>query len=328
MPTGRGARDAAVELGEGVDAPAGGDARPVRGAHPAGPARVVADAPALDGTAGLYGPGSEAWRLDREAFLLLGAGPRALLLQLAHPLVAEGVDQHSNFRQDPWGRLHGTLDSYLRIVYGSAPAATAEIRRLNRLHASVAGPVRDASARAVTGAELYRARDPELSLWVHATLIDSTMTAYDAWYEPLSRERRGTFYRETLPVGRAFGIPDGLLPPDIDAFDAYWRAMLAPDGPVHVTPTARSLIPTILHPPVGPIPPSLYDWLMWPAVALLPPRLRDEYGIPWGPGHAAVAAWLRGAFRLWGHRLPLAWRSMPQARAADRRMRAATIDQT
>jgi len=335
MPaTGQGGRDPTVEPDAGDGVPAAGEARPAGAAPPAGAAQAkgaaqsAEEARARGDVAGLYGPGSEAWRLDREAFLLLGAGPRALLLQLAHPLVAEGVDQHSNFRQDPWGRLHGTLDSYLRIVYGSTAAATAEIRRLNRLHTSVTGPVRDAEARAVTGAELYRARDPELSLWVHATLIESTLTAYDAWYEPLSPERRASFYRETLPVGRAFGIPDGLLPPDVDAFDAYWRAMLAPDGPVRVTPTARSLITTILHPPVGPLPPALYDWLMWPAVALLPPRLRDEYGIPWGPGHAAVAGWLRAAFRLWGRRLPVAWRSMPQARAADRRMRAATIDQT
>src|SRR5262245_52257480 len=84
--------------------------------------------------AGLYGPDSEAWRLNREAVLLLGAGPRALLLQIAHPLVAEGVDQHSGFREDPWSRLAATTRSYLTIVYGSASQARAEIRRLNALH--------------------------------------------------------------------------------------------------------------------------------------------------------------------------------------------------
>ena len=54
---------------------------------------------------GLYGPASEAWRLNREAMLLLGAGPRALLLQIAHPLVAAGVADHCDFRTDPWRRL-------------------------------------------------------------------------------------------------------------------------------------------------------------------------------------------------------------------------------
>ena len=75
-----------------------------------------------------------AWRLNREATLLLGAGPRALLMQIAHPLIAEGVDQHSDFRADPWRRLRGTLRSYLAIVYGSTATARAEIRRLNALH--------------------------------------------------------------------------------------------------------------------------------------------------------------------------------------------------
>src|SRR6476469_8545231 len=74
---------------------------------------------------GLYGPSSEAWSLNREAMLLLGAGPRALLLQLAPPQVAAGVADHSDFRADPWARLDGTLRSYLRIVYGTRTAATA-----------------------------------------------------------------------------------------------------------------------------------------------------------------------------------------------------------
>src|SRR6185503_3372914 len=97
---------------------------------------VVADPTGLEsrggseGIDGLYGPSSEAWRLNREAMLLLGAGPRALLLQLAHPLVAAGVADHSDFRADPWRRLQATLRSYLRIVYGTATAARAEIRRL------------------------------------------------------------------------------------------------------------------------------------------------------------------------------------------------------
>jgi uncharacterized protein (DUF2236 family) len=71
------------------------------------------------GDPGLFGPDSEAWRLDREAMLLLGAGPRALLLQIAHPSVAAGVAEHSNFREDPWRRLDGTLRSFLTIIYGS-----------------------------------------------------------------------------------------------------------------------------------------------------------------------------------------------------------------
>ncbi|HEX5824100.1 MAG TPA: oxygenase MpaB family protein, partial [Candidatus Limnocylindrales bacterium] len=202
---------------------------------------AVPDAAELNG---LYGPGSEAWALNREAMLLLGAGPRALLLQLAHPQVAAGVADHSDFRADPWARLRGTLRSYLAIVYGTRTVAHAEIRRLNALHRTITGPT-------------YRARDPELSLWVHATLVDSTIVVADAWLEPLSRTRRERYYAETLPIGRAFGIPAELLPADLGAFDAYLERALAPDGPVRVGPLARELAEVVLHPPLGPVVPAL-----------------------------------------------------------------------
>ena len=190
---------------------------------------------------GLYGPGSEAWRLNREAALLLGAGPRALLLQIAHPLVAEGVDQHSDFRADPWARLAGTLRSYLRIVYGTRPAARAEIRRLNGLHRAIGGPVRDAAAAARFGAA-YEARDPGLSLWVHATLVDSTLATVDAWLgrDPARRPRPPSTPRPCRSPACS-ASPDALLPPDIDAFDAYVASMLAPDGPGPPDATAREL---------------------------------------------------------------------------------------
>ena len=282
----------------------------------AGAATEAAGARAQD-VVGLYGPGSEAWTLNREAMLLLGAGPRALLLQLAHPLVAAGVADHSDFRSDPWTRLRGTLRSYLTIVYGTGTAARAEIRRLNGLHRTITGPG-------------YRARDPELALWVHATLVDSTMVVADRWLAPLSRDRRARYYAETLPIGRSFGIPVDLLPPDIDAFETYVERMLGPDGPVRVGPLARELADVVLHPPLGPLVPALasipacaYAWTLWPAVGLLPPGVRDAYGLRWGPLEQAVAAWLAVGWRFWRPLLPTGFRQMPQARAADRRIREA-----
>lgn len=266
---------------------------------------------------GLYGPGSEAWALNREAMLLLGAGPRALLLQLAHPLVAAGVSEHSDFRSDPWARLQGTLRSYLTIVYGTGTEARSEIRRLNRLHRTITGPG-------------YRARDPELALWVHATLVDSTIVVAERWLEPLSRDRRARYYAETMPIGRAFGIPTALLPPDIDSFEAYVERMLAPDGPVRVGQLARELADVVLHPPLGslmpmlaPIPARVYAWMLWPAIGLLPPDVRVAYGLPWGPLERAVAAWLVAAWRSWRPILPAGFRQMGQALAADRRIREA-----
>jgi uncharacterized protein (DUF2236 family) len=288
--------------------------------RPRQPIRTTAE----DDARGLYGPGSQAWALNREAMLLLGAGPRALLLQLAHPAVAAGVADHSDFRADPWRRLQGTLRSYLTIVYGTGTAARAEIRRLNGLHRTITGPG-------------YAARDPELSLWVHATLVDSTIVVADRWLEPLSPERRRRYYAETLPIGRAFGIPEALLPADLDAFEAYLAGAISAAGPVHPNEVARELATAVLNPPLGglvaarlgarpALPPSLsdalprlYSWTLWPALELLPPSIRDEYGLAWDPLQRAVSAWLVATWRWWRPRLPIELRQMPAARAADRR---------
>lgn len=274
---------------------------------------------------GLYGPASEAWRLNREAVLLLGAGPRALLLQIAHPAVAAAVDAHSDFRADPWRRLMATLRSYLTIVYGTTAAARAEIRRLNALHRAIAGPG-------------YAARDPELSLWVHATLIDSTIVANNAWLVPLSRDRRAAFYTETRAIGRAFGVPDALLPTDLDAFDAYVAGMLDPAGPVRVSTVSQALAQAVLHPPLealaawlpggaglraalAKVPLGLYEWMLWPSIGLLPDGVREAYGLPWGRRERLVTAWLVTSWRVLRPVLPDRFRQMPKALAADRRMR-------
>jgi uncharacterized protein (DUF2236 family) len=265
------------------------------------------------GDEGMFGPDSEAWRLDREAMLLLGAGPRALLLQIAHPQVAAGVDEHSDFRTDPWRRLDGTLRSYLRIIYGSTAAARDEIRRLNALHRSIRG-------------KGYSARDPALSLWVHATLVDSTIVVNREWAGPVTRDQAARFYEETKPIARAFGVPDALLPTDLEAFEAYVAEQLAPDGPVRVGPKARELAAAILHPPLPGVlartgfHPRLYDWTLWPSIGLLPASIRDGYGLAWGPLERAVAAWLVTAWRAWNPLLPPSFRQMPQALAADRRV--------
>jgi uncharacterized protein (DUF2236 family) len=272
--------------------------------------------------AGLYGPDSVSWRVNRESVLLLASGPRALLLQIAHPVIAEGVNQHSDFRRDPWTRLERTVRSYLRIVYGSTTIARGEIRRLNSYHRAIVGPIEDAGAAARFGTS-YEARNPELSLWVHATLVESVATAFEAWIEPLSPDERARLYLETRPIGRAFGIPDRLLPSDIGAFDRYFMEMRSAHGPVHPSATARELARYVLAPRLdalvpflGWVPPIAYSWLQWPAVALLPADLRTQFEIPWGPGHEAVATWLKAGLRAGLRISPRRLRWFPQARRA------------
>ena len=275
-----------------------------------------------DPVLGFYGPASRMWRINREA-VLLGAGPAALLLQVAHPLVAEGVAQHSRVADDPFGRLRRTLLTTLDMVFGDGPTAERAVRRLNRVHGDVRGPVEDPAARASTGADRYRAMDPELLLWVQATLIVTSVQAYTRWVGRLSAADREVFWAEARQVGVRMGIPLSVSPPDWDALMAWWDRMLAPDGPIQVTPTALALSPMILRPSLPLAPTALVDLLALPGLALLPDRIRDAYGIAWDPRRARLAALVGGGVRAWTAVVPADWRSMPPARRAYRRARRA-----
>src|SRR5436190_4864368 len=130
---------------------------------------------------GLFGPDSVTWRVNREGALLLGGG-RALLLQVAHPLVAAGVSQHSNYREDPFGRLYRTLDTVTAIVFGSTPTAKEAAARLHRVHTRVKGEAGDGTP--------YVATDPALIMWVHATLVDTSLLVYERYIGHLPDEER------------------------------------------------------------------------------------------------------------------------------------------
>jgi uncharacterized protein (DUF2236 family) len=249
------------------------------------------------------------WRINREA-VLLGAGPAALLLQVAHPLVAEGVAQHSSFEADPWKRLHGTIRTTMGLVFGDGAAAQRAVKRLNYVHAGVRGDVLDDDARRVAWA--YRALDPALLLWVQATLIMTSVAAYQRWVKPLSQDEREQFWQEARAVGIRLGIPLSLSPASWPALEAYWAKMLADDGPVHVTPTAHRLARLIVRPPFPFVPGPLVDLAALPGMALLPPRLRREYGISWGAPKAMLAEVLSTAVRGWTTFVPRQLRSMPQ----------------
>jgi len=115
--------------------------------------------------------------------------------------------------------------------------------------------------------------------------------------------------------------------------------MLAPGGPVKVSPVARELAAVVLRPPLAPLAPLLplptagvraalegipvatYAWILWPSVGLLPASVREDYGLPWGPRERLLSAWLVAGFRAWRPLLPASFRQMPKALAADRRMR-------
>jgi uncharacterized protein (DUF2236 family) len=262
---------------------------------------------------GFFEPGSMMRVVNREAALLVG-GPRALLMQLAHPLVAAGVEEHSDFRRDPLGRLFRTLDSMLRIVFGDRDTALAAAHRIDAVHRRVRGVLKTGTCAFPAGTR-YDARDPELLLWVHATLVDSALVTYERLIAPLSTAQRAAYYADSKRVGELLGIPAQRLPAELDDFARYLRGMLS--GPcLEVTPTARDLADAVLHPPIRLVPRLAGDAASVVTLALLPPTLRERYGLRWSRAHALGADLalrsIRGTLPL----LPRAARWMPHARRA------------
>ncbi len=153
----------------------------------------------LTDAAGLFGPGSLAWRIDREVIVLAG-GSCALLMQAAHPVVAAGVFEHSTYATDPFGRLRRTLTTSFDVVFGSRSRAEAAIRRVNALHCAVRG-------RRPDDGSPYTALDPEALLWVHATLIDTALRVYGRFVAPLSPADEQAYHAEAALVAERLGVP-------------------------------------------------------------------------------------------------------------------------
>src|SRR5690242_4971902 len=125
------------------------------------------------------------WRVDRELAVLLGSGSRALLLQVAHPKVAAAVADHSRYRSDPLGRLRDTLNAIYGFAFQDLPTVEGILDHIHCLHTRVRGTTPDGNH--------YSALDPHLLLWVYATLIDSSLLAYETFVAPLSRSDRDAY---------------------------------------------------------------------------------------------------------------------------------------
>lgn len=265
-----------------------------------------------DEAAGLFGPGSVSWRVDRELVVLAG-GSCALLMQAAHPAVAAGVVEHSTYATDPVGRLARTLESSFDVVFGSRSTADAAIRRVNAIHRRVRGSLPDGSP--------YAATDPQALLWVHATLVDTALRVYGRFVAPLEPGDEQAYHEESGRVALLLGIPPDLLPATIGELRA-WMAARMLDGTVRVTPEARRIARSVLR-PLPFVPGALQDVAHLVSLATLPPSLRREYGIGWSPARERGIERIAAASRRLLPRIPSVLRHAPQARSADRRVRQA-----
>lgn len=264
---------------------------------------------------GLFGPGSLTWRVNREGALLLGGG-RALLLQVAHPLVAAGVAQHSNYREDPFGRLYRTLDTVTTIVFGSTPEAKDAAARLHRVHTRVKGDADDGTP--------YVATDPELLMWVHATLVDTSLLVYENYIGPLSPDEKGRYYEEQKLLGEQYGIPVDRQPATFRDFNEYFEQTVN-GGTLQVTASLRDVAAATMRPrlPVPLLGRPAVEYFNLVTTALMPAWLREELGMAWGPRRERFHAAQRNVIRRLIPVLPSLLRDFPPARTAERRARAA-----
>ena len=263
-----------------------------------------------------FSPDRMIWQVDREMALLLTGG-RALLMQLAHPKVAAGVAEHSHFKGDPLGRLRRTMSAMWSIVFDETAVARASLEQVKSVHQRIHGSI--SHAESLPFGTRYDALDVKLLLWVHATLVDSAMVAYDLFVKPLTLDEKSRYYEDSKRLAELFEIPQTLVPGSLVEFAGYMDGMLGGDE-IAVGPTARDLAEEILYP---------RPWILRPAspvfrfitAGLLPEPLQRGYGVGWNTNKEKVFRVIANSIRRLLPLVPESLRIVPNARAAEKRRR-------
>lgn len=231
-------------------------------------------------------------RVNRERALAL-AGPRALLMQAAHPLAVAGLLAHSNALDEPYDRLARTAQVLNTIGFGGRRDADRVTARVRAMHRRVRGAIPEAVGPYPAGTR-YRADDPELLLWVLFTLVDSAVVVYRKYVGAVSRDEEAALWQDYRLVGRLFGLRDRDMPATLAELDDYRRTMLDGDR-LHVSPWARERARKIvLEPPAPLLARPLVETVNFITIALLPDRIREQYGFSPLPPPAVRKALVAG----------------------------------
>ena len=241
-------------------------------------------------------------RVNQEAVVLLGWG-RAVLLQLAHPLVAAAVADHSDYWSGPvpyLRRTRRTVGSMLDLTFGTPDEVQATADRINSIHERVHGRLRRGTRRFPSGT-YYTATDPKLLTWVHVTLIDSQLQAYEAFVGPLNPDEKDQYCSQAAEFASLLKIPKPLLPTSHEELTSH-LVRFCGAGPVQVSDTALRLSRELLYPPGGIMAHALLGLGRLATAGLLPESIRRAYDLPWDEARvrrfAAVSGVIRRARRL------------------------------
>ncbi len=203
---------------------------------------------------------------------MLSGGLRALLVQALEPRAMAGVDQHSQYRVDPWGRLRRTTEFVGLTTYGDTRTAEAACAKVRAVHERIRG------IDPVTGRE-YSASDPDLLLWIHAVEVDSFVTAYRAYAGRLSDEDADRYVAEMVTVAELVELPRGMAPRTMGELHEYLRSV---EG-LQMTDAAREGMRTIFFPPMPLQYRPLWGIVTTATVAIMPRWARRMYRLPWPP---------------------------------------------
>jgi|1186.fasta_scaffold06978_2 uncharacterized protein (DUF2236 family) len=267
---------------------------------------------------GYFADDSMIRRVNRERAVAL-SGPRALLMQAAHPLAVSGLLAHSTAMEEPYERLARTAETMSTIAFGSRDDADRLTRRVRAMHRRVRGQIGQPAGSFPAGTP-YRADQPDLLMWVLFTLVDSALVVYQLYVERLSDDEQAAYWDDYKVVGRLFGLRPPDMPDTLADLREYKRAMLEGDA-LHVSDWARSRAREIvLEPPVPWLARPLLETVNFITVALLPGPIRRQYGfapIPPAPlRRALVAGGAEYVKRAVIPLLPDRLRLVPAARAA------------
>jgi len=224
--------------------------------------------------------------VQREMVVAL-AGPRSLLMQAAHPVAFAGFFEATTMLAEPYPRLERTAKVLSAIAFGTREEADAATRPVRAVHRRVSGTLSEPCGRFPAGTR-WRANDPDLLLWILATLVDSNLLVYQRYVRRLSRDEQEAYWQDFRLLGKLFGLPNKHAPTDLDAFEDYVAAMLASDD-LHVGETARRLaVEIVMRPPVPRLAVPALELANQITIGILPPEIRRLYGFRWDPVRAAA----------------------------------------
>jgi len=237
-----------------------------------------------------------ARRVNAERLVVL-AWPRAILLQLAHPLIAAGVAAHSSFRGGSGAalaRLHHTIKAMLAITFGDDRARTEALDTIRAIHRRVNGTLAESCGPFEAGTR-YSAEDPALLLWVHATLVESMLLVYAELVAPVTEDDRDAYCEESASAAIELGAREEDVPRTWRALEAYLDREYS-GGRIVVCGEARRLADALMAPWNGTVGRRVLTPLLslWCA-GLLPAPIRSAYRLDWTPGRSRafnVATWL------------------------------------